>query len=122
MTDDIKEDFDAMVKIFKGGNKHLRDMFDEFGNSYITGIYIMNYKTIDIKKVKASNPLTSRKRAAENIDTRYAYINTELDLSRSTLKAALEKAHYTKTNVGLILCWMFMARPSFHKTSNTATD
>ena len=71
-----------MVKNFEGGNKHLKDMFDDFGGSYIAGIYILNYKTIDIKNVKASNPLTSRKRATENIDTRYAYINTELDLSK----------------------------------------
>ena len=51
--------------------------------------------------MKASNPPTSKKRSAINIDARYTYINTLLDLSEDNLREGIEKSYHAHNE-----CWI----------------
>jgi hypothetical protein len=65
-SEENTEDFQRMVKILKT-NSSMKDMFNDYGHSYITGIYLVDYNSIDIERVRPSNPATSRKRASEHV-------------------------------------------------------
>ena len=101
-SEENTEDFRRMVSILKT-NSELKKMFNEYGESYITGIYLIDYNSLNIKKVKPANPATSRKRASENISCYNAYITTKLDLSKDYVYQAIERGHIKRISAGLIL-------------------
>jgi len=79
----------------------MQDMFNDYGHSYITGIHLVDYTSIDIEGVRPSNPATSRKRASENVSCYNTYITTSLDLTKDYFFQAIERGHYKKNR-----CWL----------------
>ena len=100
LTDEMREDFKEMKDRLKT-NKAQRDMFEQYGDAYVSGILLLHYKQIQMKNVKPANPKRTAKRSTENIAIKYAYINNELDLSKNTFKEAIEKKKYIKNQ-----CWI----------------
>ena len=88
MRDDFKEMRDRLKT-----NPDQKRLFDDYGDSYVSGILLLHYKLNNIKKVKPANPKGTTKKTTENIAIKYAYISNELDLSKNTFKEALEKKH-----------------------------
>jgi hypothetical protein len=76
-------------------------LFDDYGDSYVSGILLLHYKLNQAKKLKPANPKGSTKKTTENIAIKYAYISNELDLSKNTFKEAIAKKHYRKNE-----CWI----------------
>jgi hypothetical protein len=76
-------------------------LFDDYGDSYVSGILLLHYKLNQAKKFKPANPKRTTKKTTENIAIKYAYISNELDLSKNTFKEAIEKKHYLKNQ-----CWI----------------
>ena len=99
-SEENTEDFQRMVKILKT-NLSMKEMFNDYGHSYITGIYLVDYNSIDIERVRPSNPATSRKRASENVSCYNTYITTSLDLTKDYFFQAIERGHYKKNR-----CWL----------------
>jgi hypothetical protein len=99
-SEENTEDFRRMINILKT-NLSLKQMFQEYGQNYVSGIYLIDYNSLNIKKVKPANPATSRKRAAENRSCYNAYITTRLDLSKEFLFQAIERGHHKKNQ-----CWI----------------
>ena len=54
LTDEIKDEFKEFKERLRT-NTALRNMFDEYGDSYVTGIYLVNYK---LSQTKKSDPPT----------------------------------------------------------------
>ena len=66
-------------------NEDVKQLYDAYGGSYITGFYLRTYEFISTDDIEPTDPVTNRKR---NTKTKkldmcyYYYINTELDLSQ----------------------------------------
>jgi hypothetical protein len=100
LTDEMREDFKEMRDRLKT-NPDQKRLFDDYGDSYVTGILLLHYKLNQARTVKPANPKRTAKQTTENIAIKYAYISNELDLSKNTFKEAIEKKHYLKNQ-----CWI----------------
>ena len=88
-----------MEEVLKS-DQYMRDVFREWGETYICGVYIKKITPLE-RKVKKYDPLKSKKREATKISTNFRYLSTELDLSENNFKDALNK--YNKITAK---CWI----------------
>ena len=73
----------------------IEKLYNEWAADYIHGIYIHKVRPLNINAPKY-DPKTSKKRESSKISTKFNYISTELDLTKDTLKEAIQKKHYIK--------------------------
>ena len=88
-TEEEARDFFFMEQLIKS-DPDVNRLFNDWGGNYIIGIYIKEItpKNLQVAKYDVK---TSKKKESAKCSTYYNYISTELDLSQSTLKKALEK-------------------------------
>ena len=92
-------DFVEMVLQLKN-NDDLKFFFEHHGESYVSGVAIFSIDNhgADYEKI---DPLTSPSRNTEKVDKEYLYINTPVDMNKSTFRAAIEEQHYRVNE-----CWI----------------
>ena len=92
-------DFVEMVLQLKG-NDDLKEYFEHHGESYVSGIVVLELENLgsDFERI---DPLTTPNRNTDKVDKEYLYINTPVDMSKSTFREAIEKQHYRVNE-----CWI----------------
>jgi hypothetical protein len=100
LTDEMRDDFKEMKDRLRT-NPDQKRLFDDYGDSYVSGILLLHYKLNQAKELRPANPKGSTKKTTEDIAIKYAYISNELDLSKNTFKEAIAKKHYRKNE-----CWI----------------
>jgi hypothetical protein len=66
LTDEMRDDFKEMRDRLKT-NPDQKRLFDDYGDSYVTGILLLHYKLNQMRKVKPTNPKRTAKKTTENI-------------------------------------------------------
>jgi len=92
MRGDNKE-FGRVTKMLADRNVIFGHLMDVKGNSYLKAIYLMNLSNSDTKG-RAFEPKKAKNRDGHKMSCYYMYISTELDLSATTFKEAIEKQNY----------------------------
>ena len=100
ITEDDKRDFEDMSWILMT-DPDLKKSYESWGENYICGILIKHINNIDLGDVQSYNHRTAPQRDTTKISRRFNYITTELDLSKDTLKQAIEIDQYVKNE-----CWI----------------
>jgi hypothetical protein len=88
-TDEEETTFKNMEYLIRTDND-IQLMYDAWGLDYIHGIYYSKITPLD-KNAPKYNPYKSKKRDASKISTYFRYLSTEVDLTQSNFKDAINK-------------------------------
>ena len=78
-----------MEQILKS-DRGIADMMKGWGENYICGVHILKIIPL-IKNAPIYEPMRSKKRDSTKVSTYFKYISTELDLTKDTLKEAIQE-------------------------------
>ena len=92
--------FQSMVNILRN-DVGFKDFWENHGISYVVGMYIKDWEEIDTSSIAAVNPLQQAFRNTEHISILNKYISTELDMSKTSFKKAIERNNYVQNE-----CWI----------------
>ncbi len=103
LPDDLYEDhvesFPIMIKLLKT-NPEVKDFLSSHGDTYISGVFILDYKPEDTDPIVPANPRYAVSRGEDKSSAYFDYKSTQLDLSKCYLKDAMENQKYTRSE-----CW-----------------
>ena len=92
--------FQSMVNILRN-DEGFKAFWENHGVSYVVGMYIKDWEEIDTSSIAAVNPLQQAFRNTEHISILNKYISTELDMSKTGNKEAIERNNYVQNE-----CWI----------------
>jgi hypothetical protein len=122
LTDEMRDDFKEMRDRLKT-NPDQKRLFDDYGDSYVSGILLLHYK---LNKQEKSNPPTRKgppRKPQKTSPLNMHILVMSWIFPKTPSKRQLRRSTTAKTNAGSIRSWTFMVIPfSPRQTAKIPTD